>query len=170
MSAPSVIDSGEFARSGQELRGSVEVDSLKRLEDVLYDTEGKLDYSVGGSRDKRNRPRIDVRVAGHLHLQCQRCLGLLEHEVTVDSSLLLIEPGAPQDPELDDPEGPDALETSAELDVMMLVEDEVLLSLPISPRHAEGECVSRIKDARTLTNSQSAFAQLDALKGSRTRD
>lgn len=35
----------------------------------------------------------------------------------------------------------DALVADPELDVLTLVEDEILLSLPVAPRHAEGGCV-----------------------------
>ena len=168
MSAPAVIDSLEFARAGEELSGRVEVRQLQRLEDLLFDTEGILDYGLTGSRDERKRPQLEVSVTGRLHLQCQRCLGCLEYDVAVENTLLLVASGAPHDPELDEPDAPDAIEGSDELDVMALVEDEILLSLPISPRH-EDECVSRLGDQARAAGPQSPFALLETLKGSRSR-
>jgi uncharacterized protein len=65
--------------------------------------------------------------------------------------------------EIDDPEGPDMIEASAALDVAALVEDEVLLSLPLAPRHPEGMCESRVGQEEGAERP-SAFAQLAALK------
>lgn len=164
MSAAAVIDSLEFARAGEELRGSLSVTGLKRLEDVLFDTQGRLEYELRGGRDERNRPRLEVKVGGSLHLQCQRCLGLLHYDVGIANRLLVVPRGAQGDDELDDPEGPDMIEAEAELDVAGLIEDEVLLSLPLAPRHPEGACTSALDGARPGNGVPKAFAQLAALK------
>lgn len=164
MSAAAVIDTLEFARGGQQLRGSLAVVDLKRLEDILFDTAGTLAYVLRGSRDARNRPQIEVEVEGVLHLQCQRCLGLLEYEATVTNTLVVVPAGAQPDEELDDPEAPDVIEANPELGVSGLVEDEVLLSLPLAPRHPEGTCRSRLDHQEDAAQKPSPFAQLAELK------
>jgi uncharacterized protein len=167
MSAAAVIDALEFARGEQELRGSLPVATLKRLEDVLSDSEGTLDFVLHGSRDDRNRPQLHVEVTGRLHLQCQRCLGLLEYDAAVDNTLLVLPRGVePED--IDDPEGPDAIEASPELDVAGLIEDEVLLSLPLAPRHAEGSCQSRLRSRLEGAEPPKPFAELAALRPPRS--
>ena len=164
MSAAAVIDTLEFARGGQQLRGSLAVVDLKRLEDILFDSQGTLEYAVRGGRDARNREQIEVEIEGALHLQCQRCLGLLEYAVDVTNTLLVVPAGAQPDDELDDPEGPDVIEHDAELEVAALIEDEVLLSLPLAPRHPEGTCRSRIAKPEDAVQKPSPFAQLEALR------
>ncbi len=165
MSAAAVIDSLEFARAEQSVVDSIPVASLKRLEDVLFDAEGAVSYEVRGGRSARNRPQLELRITGRLHLQCQRCLGLLNYAVDVTNILLLVAYGAQADDEVDDPEAPDVIEANPQLDVAGLIEDEVLLSLPLAPRHPEGACASRIgravgEDAQL----QTVFAKLAALK------
>ena len=168
MSAAAVIDSLEFARAQQHLRGSLEVATLTRLADVLFDTAGSVDYELRGARDARNRPQLGLTVSGELHLQCQRCLGLLEYGLDVANTLLLVPPGAEADDEdIDDPEAPDMIEASPELDVASLIEDEVLLSLPLAPRHPDGTCQSRLRGGQEGTGPSNPFAQLAALKPSR---
>src|SRR5689334_13205885 len=109
MSAAAVIDALEFARGEQVLRGTLDVATLHRLEDVLFDDEGSLEYVLRGSKDERNRPQLEVEVTGRLHLQCQRCLSALDYDVAVSNTLLLLPRGVePED--LDDPEAPDAIE------------------------------------------------------------
>lgn len=165
MSAPAVIDSIEFARSAQQLSGSLPAVSLKRLDDVLYDGEGGVEYRIRGEQDARGRPLLRLNITGGLHLQCQRCLGLLAYRVEVSNTLLVVAQGAESANELDDPEAPDVVDASLELDVAALIEDEVLLSLPLSPRHPEGTCVSRTdKQDDESVDTGSAFGKLAALK------
>jgi uncharacterized protein len=163
MSAAAVIDALEFARGQQELRGSLPVRTLARLEDVLFDGEGHLDYLLRGSKDDRNRPQLQVEATGRLHLQCQRCLGLLDYDVAARNTLLLLPQGVePED--IDDPEAPDAIEADPELDVAGLIEDEVLLSLPLAPRHPEGTCENRVGSRLEGAEPPKPFAELAALK------
>lgn len=164
MSAAAVIDSLEFARAGDELRGSVVGTGLRRLDDVLFDREGRLDYELRGSRDEHNRPQLELRIRGLLHLQCQRCLELLDYAVDIAATLRVVPRGAQLDDEADDPEGPDLLEADSELEVAGLIEEEVLLSLPLAPRHPEGACASRLPEAQRTEAASRAFAQLAALK------
>ena len=165
MSAAAVIDSIEFARAEQSVVGSLPVASLTRLEDVLFDKEGTVSYEIRGGRSARNRPQLELRITGRLHLLCQRCLGLLDHAVNVTNILLLVAPGAQTDDEVDDPDAPDVIEGNPELDVAGVIEDELLLSLPLAPRHPEGACASRIGHAvGDEARLQTAFAKLAGLK------
>ena len=164
MSAAAVIDTLEFARGGQQLRGSLAVVDLQRLDDILFDTQGTLEYALRGGRDIQNRPQIEVEVEGLLHLQCQRCLGLLEYAADVTNTLLVLAADANNAEGMDDPEGPDVIEGQPELDVAALIEDEVLLSLPLAPRHTDGACRSRLETNDDAAQKPSPFAQLAALR------
>jgi uncharacterized protein len=72
-------------------------------------------------------------------LRCGRCLAPLDFALQLQSSVLLVPPGTVVQ-EDDDPESPEWIEAGPELDVLELVEDEILLSLPLSVRHEEGKC------------------------------
>ena len=48
MSAQAVIDSLEFARTGQQMHGEVRVGQLTRLTDSLFDTGGTLKFTQSG--------------------------------------------------------------------------------------------------------------------------
>jgi uncharacterized protein len=169
MSAPAVIDVLEFARAAQVSSGSVPVSALQRLEDILYDSTGSVSFEVRGRQDERKRPLLDLSITGALHLQCQRCLGLLEYPLQVENTLLVVPQGTEPEEDLDDPEAPDPLEADPELDVQALIEDEILLSLPLAPRHAQGACASRFETQSDEDAAQSAFAKLAALKRPRNK-
>jgi uncharacterized protein len=161
MSAQAVIDSLEFARTGQQMHGEVRVAQLTRLTDGLFDTGGNLKFTLAGSGDAERRPRLSLKVEGEINLRCQRCLGSLAYPVAVDSDLLVLtgEAGG-ETAEIDEldgvPAGPD-------IEVRALVEDEVLLAIPIAPRHPEGECSAAVKTTRD-DSAASAFAVLAKLK------
>jgi uncharacterized protein len=157
-----VIDSLEFARTGQMLRGSLAVAELTRLQDSLHDTLGLVEFAVEGGYDSRHRPTLRLDVGGMLHLKCQRCLGQLDFPLRLVSTLLLASPAEAAASRLDEEEV-DWIEAGPELDVGSLVEDEIILCLPYSPRHAEDECPAGRSDPAADT-SRSAFAKLAALR------
>lgn len=162
MSAQTVIDSLEFARTGQMLQGSLAVPELRRLKENLADDEGRIGFIVRGGSDARRRPVLTLEVNGLLHLQCQRCLGLLEYPLRIANTLLLVGAGQVAGGELDE-EDAEWIEASGELDVELLVEDEIILGLPYAPRHEEGTC-RQSGHAADGGMGDAAFAKLAALK------
>jgi uncharacterized protein len=158
MPAQTVIDSLEFAQTGQTLSGGVPIPGLARLKDSLFDEQGEVRFELKGKHDARGRPALALEVRGVLHLQCQRCLGKLEHPLFVSNTLLLAGSGARDFEE----EEVDWIEASSELDVAALVEDEIILSLPYSPRHPDGTC--RQEGEATTRSAITAFEKLAALK------
>ena len=157
-----VIDSLKAAGEKQQFAGRFAVADLTRLADCM-EAQDTLDYVVAGSHDRQDRPQLRVRISGRVSLQCQRCLGALPHEVNIDSVLRLV-PGETLEVEQDgNPEAPDCIAASSELDLAALVEDEVLLALPPYPRHEAGQCAD--KSAQQDTGSgHTAFGALAALK------
>jgi len=130
-----LIDSIEFARERRRLAGELPVSSMSRLADMLADDGGSLSWSVSGECDTDHKPFLVIEVAGELHLKCQRCLGALGHSLKIRSRLQLVPRGAVwPDEDLED-DRVDPIEASDDQPVLALVEDEVLLALPIAPRH-----------------------------------
>src|SRR5262249_59935520 len=98
---------------------------------------------------------------------CQRCLQTLDVPIAQETHLLL----ARDDDELKmlDAEESEAVLASALIDARMLVEDEVLLSLPFAPHHADGECPPGTgwvppEAQETAARGRSPFAPLAGLK------
>jgi uncharacterized protein len=63
-----------------------------------------------------------------------------------------------------DPDAPDSVEASTAMDVAGLIEDEILLGLPFSPRHEAGACDYRLKDATQYMDQPGGLAGLAELK------
>jgi uncharacterized protein len=135
MSHQPVIDGLEFAKSGSRLQGAWPVAEFPRLLDVLRPGSGSVRYELQGVPQARGRPALRLRVEGTLPLACQRCLGPFEYALREESLLLLVATQAEVDAEPLEPEGPESILAGREMQVRALVEEEVLLAIPIAPRH-----------------------------------
>lgn len=154
-----VIDGLEYARSGARLSGDWQVKDFPRLKDALYASSGTLHYGLQGLPQEQGRPALRLRVEGVLQLTCQRCLGPLEFALRSEALLLLF--GHEAEIAVLDAEGPERIVAEREMSVLDLVEDEVLLAIPIAPRHEQ--CSLREGDASAA--QQRPFAGLRALMG-----
>jgi uncharacterized protein len=163
MTQQPVIDSGEFARKAQYLEGEFAVRDLTRLHDQLASSEGTVHYALQGGLTVRREQQIECTITGLVQLVCQRCLGSMAHRIDVHSRLMLV-PDESRLPALDEEDdSSDYMVAEAALDVKALIEDEVLLALPIAPRH-EGECIQRAGEAGEGSDRKSPFAALAQLK------
>jgi uncharacterized protein len=164
--AGAVIDSLKFAAEEDCITGKLVLTRLTRLVDVLASRDGSLDCVLEGFRAEDEagvKLGLHLRVTGRLSLHCQRCLAEVGFDCVIDSRLMLMPPGAewPEDEmEADDY---DAIPASRELSVLSLVEDEVLLTLPLVPRHAD--CLPPVgMEAADEKSEPSPFAVLAGLK------
>ena len=164
MSNQPVIDGLEFARAGAKLRGAWPVAGLPRLRDALCTDEGSLQYELLGMPEEQGRPVLRLKVGGSLQLVCQRCLGALEFALHIDVSLQLAATQAEVDAEPLEAAGPERIVASREMPVRDLVEDELLLAIPLAPRH--DHCAGREAQAeRGSREEKSPFADLRGLVG-----
>ena len=155
-----LIDSLKFARERMHLLGEVPVHSLQRLTEMLANDQGTLAWSVTGQCDEQNKPLLVIEVSGELHLKCQRCLDALAFQMKMRSNLQLVGPGEAWPDEGLEDDLADPIEALEDQSLLSLVEDEVLLALPIAPRH---ENCSLPGYARESTNA-SPFSALAKLK------
>jgi uncharacterized protein len=147
MSARIVIDTHDFVRFTRSLHGKITLDECTRLKDYLSDSRGKIEYKINGILDKNDKSILQVIIKGEINLFCQRCLGELAHTLNLKSTLFLAE-NKKELSYLDEDESVEVILATSDLDIIELIEDEIILSLPISPRHRVNDC-----SARELTNS-----------------
>ena len=167
MYARPLIDSLDFARNGKHLSGELPVAELPRLLDALETPQGVLHYTVQGGVDKQGIHFLDVSVAGQCRLRCQRCLEGFDYPVRLDTRLQLRDQAALDELDSDAAcvaeEEFDSILADKHLDVLDLLEDEILLSLPIAPKHALGTC--QATDRENLQGAvKNPFAVLAELK------
>lgn len=156
-----ISDAFAFARDGGVLEGTLAINGLDRLHDLLTESGGEVSYRLRGFKGERGEFMLHLTVFGVLPLACQRCLESVSFDLDVDNLLELVPEGADlsQD-ELED-DTRDFLPVVRELDVVELVEDEILLVLPVAPRHEKCGLPGLAESGERIN----PFAALSGLKG-----
>jgi uncharacterized protein len=131
MSQAGVIDGLPFADSASELSGTLTGEECPRLSGPDCRV-GEIEFTLRGGTNPKGKPCLHVAARAELVLVCQRCLGPLPFEVVVDTELELstsaIEIAGAED-------DVDRVLATHDMDVAALVEDEVILGLPVVPKH-----------------------------------
>jgi len=133
MSQAEVIDGLQFARGALERRGVVGMERLPRLAQLQCSTEG-LEYHLRGGWAGNGKPCLRLSVRGSVEVICQRCLDPVQVPIAIDAELQLAE--SPREISEADDEI-DRVLASRNMSVGGLVEDEVILALPMVPRHED---------------------------------
>jgi uncharacterized protein len=179
-SPPTQIDVRKFALTGEVLSGQDALPNYERLaQDLQRDTvdfhkrtvtwsaRGETITPPGGSP----QPWLHLSAQAHAPMVCQRCLGPVDLALDVHSTFRFVASEAIAMAE-DDESEEDLLVLSKQFDLQALIEDELLMALPIVPKH--DVCPVNVKLASTdeefkaaLTQKPNAFAALGSLKKAR---
>jgi uncharacterized protein len=168
---PDWVDPARLAARAREIDGTLPLSDMPRLALVLADTAGEAEGRFAFDRVQGRPDRVRGHVAAILHLQCQRCLEAMDWQVDQAFEVSLVA----EEAELAGvPEGEDAVWVEARgLSLHTLLEDELLLSLPIVALHPEGTACaagarrefgqSEVVQARR-EGKDNPFAALESLK------
>lgn len=134
------LDVRRLAAEGATLNGREAVRQHARL---AAETQGRAGESAvvwSATGEMRNPGHVHPEIWLHLRaravlpLTCQRCLAPVDVELTVDRPFRFVrdeETAAAQDEEVEE----DVLALSPSFDLMALIEDELLLEMPLAPLH-----------------------------------
>jgi uncharacterized protein len=138
---PQHLDVLSFARDAICLQGQGLLADWPRLADeqfgdalaagpVVWQLQGRCEPQSGAA----DQIWLDVTASVDLPLQCQRCLTPVRETVTAERSFRFVADEATA-AALDDEAEEDILVISRDFDALALVEDELILSLPLVPLH-----------------------------------
>ncbi len=164
MSEQPVIDGKEFARKALVLKGVVALSALPRLKEYLFSTEGEVHYTVSGRLSDSGIAILHLTVEAGLALICQRCLGAYPYPLQILSDLELVDSEKAPIDFVDEDEALDTIVADKEMKVISLLEEEIILGLPMSPKHEPGACIIDSALGQALDAKRSAFSVLSALK------
>ena len=144
--------------------GVLPLSDMPRLRGALVDTDGSARVYVEFGEDALRVPFVELRIDAKLPLECQRSLQRFDYPVKIVQRLGLI-----RDEEGEDalPEGYEALLVGDDglLRPAELVEDELILAVPVVPVAPGTEAVERDWTAsEEEVQCASPFAALSALK------
>jgi len=157
----------EVTQSGR-FEGEIELSELKRLGEMLYpgsvaERGRKITLSFEFTRSEFDIPMLTGHMQTELVLECQRCLQPMEMPLAVDFRLLI-------------DASDDIVRQSSEdtlysdngfIDIAEVVEDELILAIPLVAMHADSACNSNWQASATAAETAKAdnpFAVLRQLK------
>lgn len=150
-----------FAKEGRVLEGTLAVSSLERLHDLLTEVTGEINFRLQGFKSEHGELMLHLTVSGVIPLACQRCLKAIPFNLDVDNLLEIVPEGSDMSQDELEDDTRDFLPVAGELNLAELVEDEILLSLPVAPRHEK----CGLPGAADAGERIHPFAVLAGLKG-----
>ncbi|OAM52995.1 hypothetical protein A7981_06075 [Methylovorus sp. MM2] len=157
-----IINNIEFARKALEFHDTIAVSQFLRLHDAIASDKGALNWHLLGSVDSGGKMTLQLQVQGSLELICQRCLEPFEFNLDIYSKFILVMNESDIPSEDDDSGDEDYLLADTQMQVNELIEDEILLALPLAPKHDDEDCSA--SDKVNALKKPSPFAVLQGLK------
>jgi uncharacterized protein len=138
---PQHLDMVSFARDAISLKGEGHLADWLRLADERYGDvlpAGPVVWHLQGRSvpqpDGVDQIWLDLKASVNLPMQCQRCLTPVLEPVEAERSFRFVADEATA-AAMDDEAEEDILVISRDFDALALVEDELILSLPLVPLH-----------------------------------
>ena len=141
--------------------------AFKRLRDSLVDADGEVRFALEFGRDASNQAFVEVRADAELPLLCQRTLERYLHRIRLVQQLGLITSEAQEDA-LPEQMEPLLVPESGEMPAIDLVEDELILAVPVVPMNPDSELPSQEwheeEEEESVDGSRNPFGVLAQLK------
>lgn len=137
---PHIVDFRGLAARGAHVSGVLLLAQMERLSAVAIGADAPAEVAVQFDRDELGRYLAELRVRMPVQVECQRCLEAMPVQLEGHSRVAALWSES-QGAEL--PADIDPLITGEETDLWLLVEEELLLSLPPFPLHDDPACAAR---------------------------
>ncbi|HTY92797.1 MAG TPA: YceD family protein [Steroidobacteraceae bacterium] len=151
-------DVGALADERAVVDFSIPLNEFPRVMPLLAASDGVAVGKVAFAREGRTVV-AEVTLGAELTLRCQRCMAPMRWPVASVGRAALVATAAEAE------RVPEALETvlapDYRISIRDLVEEELLLALPLVPRHEDNDCAGA--DAGQVTQTHRPFGQLGEL-------
>ena len=142
------INNLEFAQKQLEVTDSFAPISLNRLAETLALQDknvhlATIHFTLTGDYKRFRQPSLHLHIKSQLPVICQRCLDEMLINLDLNFDYLLSDStiNEIEANEVESSDEIDWLEINSEMNVHELIEDELLLAMPIAPAH-DGPCSS----------------------------
>ncbi|WP_299236295.1 YceD family protein [uncultured Halomonas sp.] len=139
---PGRVEPYKLAARAEHMEGLMALDAFTRLTEEVGPQQGDVEVWLDFTIDPQRRHEIHGRLRATLQLPCRRCLRPMAQEVESEFLLGMVSSDAlaAELPSTHEP----VLVEDEQLNLLTMVEDELILSLPQAVYHDEADCaVSR---------------------------
>ncbi len=160
------VHATRLARAGSSLDGEVALSRMARLAPLLQSVEGTARFELRFNLDEASRPVASGQITATLEVICQRCLEPMRVEIESEIRLGLVRCGSEA---VALPREYEPLQVDGDrISLVSVIEDELILALPVAPLHPPGRCRPprhpRRGEVRNGSATESPFAVLAAAK------
>ena len=136
---PQTIEPLRLAKAGKKIAGRYALNDMQRLGGLLRDRIGHVLFMLEFTRDEEQKLYCIIgKIETKLHVVCQRCLGSMELQINSLVNLSIVS-GQTDISNLPDKYEPLILDDDS-ISLLELIEDELLLAVPMSPTHELNRC------------------------------
>jgi uncharacterized protein len=137
---PHKLDVLVFAKDGARLEGRHGLHAMPRLAGLLASADGPpARWHLSGALHRvagaEPEARLHMQASANLRLTCQRCLEPFDAPLAVDRRFRFVRNETEAEALDEQSDDEDVLALPPRLDVLQLLEDELILALPIVPMH-----------------------------------
>ncbi len=149
-----------IAERGRGYKGTIPLSQLDRLSDSLIDDRGDVRYELLFAKEDKICT-VTGQVEAELFLECSVCMNKMIYSVRAETGLGIVSSleEAARLPGIYDP----LLVVNRQLRIKEIIEEELLLAIPIIPRHEECTVAKHI-DQRQMQKTMNPFSILGDLK------
>ncbi len=135
---PEEVNYRKFAGDSTKLDGTVPISSFRRLKESIANDQGEVHARLEFRRGKKQKTLIIGHIDVNLELVCQNCLEPFSTKVESSFRWVLVEDEDALIALNPDDEG--VICGEDKVNIVDMLEDELLVSLPMVAKHPEGEC------------------------------
>ena len=162
MTGQQFIDPERLTPKGTVFEGACRPGDFEILAQELASPEGELRYRVTARLDGARRRVVSCIIEGFVFLTCQSTFEAFRHEVAIDDRLVLVGSEGELPPIETESDREDFVVVASPIDVRELVEEAVILALPMVPRKLGAQPAP--EEVSEKPGRPSPFAALAGLK------
>ncbi|OFA33393.1 hypothetical protein BAE46_01425 [Glaciecola punicea] len=136
---PKKLDPNKSAQLRSKYDGVYLAREMLRYSSAVADAAPEVHVKIEFSKDAQSLTYFNGEMRSQVQLICQRCNEVFDHSVHTEFCYTPVQ-GSEQTDLLPDAYDPVQVDDQGEVDLFELLEDELILSLPLVPLHSHEEC------------------------------
>lgn len=139
---PKRINPFTLAKQAVELKGSLDLAEMSELLPLLNRLEGVVDYELRFSQEGGRKTVVHGSIRAEVPLLCQRCAEEFRYPLVTEIYLQAVI-NDEQAAKLSPPYEPLLVDEERCVELVKLIEEEIILALPMLPKHTDDRCVDK---------------------------